>query len=552
MNLQLPDDVHWKLEPELRDLLPVENTDIGAAIASGEAEIVKQGRFRTVYRVHLPKIDLFVKHCRPANWRAWLRECFRPAKAILEFRKLRAAAAKNLPSVAALGCGKRNGFLPGDSVLITRSIPNAFPLGQYLLHMLPQLSEKDRTRKRQAIARTLGRFLAELHRAGVIHPDLHPDNLLLSWCNENPVFHLVDVHGVQTGQPCALKNSLRNLALLNRWFMLRASRSDRLRFWMAYSARRWELERKEWPPVLARELEILTQSSNFRLWRSWAKRCFGKNRRFMRLRSRGIRGHSVRDAESGQLSPIMSDPDRPFREPIAPLLKNSRSSSVTELNFAGSRVIYKCFRVGSMWDSLANHFRRSPCLRSWQNGHAFLDCLLPTPRPIAVWHRRRFALCREGYLITERIPKAEDLHQFLQRLQTLPQPQRSRRLWEALDELGRQIRCLHERGWAHRDLKATNILIRNEDTIRVWFIDLVGAWRPWRLRDSRRQKDVARLNASTLFSQQLSQTDRLRFLRAYMNWNLHGKRGWKGWWRAIANHTAAKVRRNRNRGRPLT
>src|SRR5262245_23737543 len=253
MNLQLPKDIRWILEPELRDLLPVENSDIGTAIASGEAAIVKHGRFRTVYRVRLPTIDVFVKHCRPAGWRAWLRECFRPAKAILEFRKLRAAAAKNLPSVAALGCGKRNGFLPGDSVLITRGIPNAVPLGQYLLHALPQLSEKDHTRKRQAIARTLGRFLAELHRAGVIHPDLHPDNLLVSWCKENPVFHLVDVHGVQTGRPCALKNSLRNLALINRWFILRACRSDRLRFWMAYSARRRELESKDWPLELVRE-----------------------------------------------------------------------------------------------------------------------------------------------------------------------------------------------------------------------------------------------------------------------------------------------------------
>src|SRR5262249_53396830 len=153
---------------------------------------------------------------------------------------------------------------------------------------------------------------------------------------------------------------------------------------------------------------------------------------------------------------------------------------------------------------------------SWQNGHAFLDCLLPTPPPIAVWHGHRFDLLREGYLLTERIANAKNLHQFCECLQTLPEPQRPLLMRQALFELGRQVRKLHERGWAHRDLKATNILVQSDSFIRFWFIDLVGAWRPWRLSDSRRQKDVARLHASFCFSNHLSRTDRLRFLRAYL------------------------------------
>ena len=79
----------------------------------------------------------------------------------------------------------------------------------------------------------------------------------------------------------------------------------------------------------------------------------------------------------------------------------------------------------------------------------------------------------------------------------------------------------------------------------------VGAWRPRTLRDSRRQKDLARLLASFLESPQISRTDRLRFLRLYLNWNLLGKRGWKDWWRAIADYSAKKVKRNLARGRPL-
>jgi hypothetical protein len=100
-------------------------------------------------------------------------------------------------------------------------------------------------------------------------------------------------------------------------------------------------------------------------------------------------------------------------------------------------------------------------------------------------------------------------------------------------------------------LKATNILLSFADRLQVWFIDLAGAWRPWLLRDSRRQKDLARLNASFHASTLLSRTDRLRFLRLYLNWNLHGSTGWKEWWRAIARHTSQKVKQNAARGRPL-
>ncbi|HEV3145239.1 MAG TPA: lipopolysaccharide kinase InaA family protein, partial [Gemmataceae bacterium] len=549
MNLQLPKDIRWHAEPELCALLGAESEAIGKAIASGRATIIKQGRFRTVYGVHLPNIELYVKHCRPVGWRAWLRECFRPAKAILEFRKLQAAADNGVPTAKALGFAKRNRFLPGESVLITRSIPNAVPCGHYFVETMSQLPKTERTRQRQILAKSLGRFLADLHGASVVHPDLHPDNLLLTWHDDVPAFHLLDLHDVHTGKPCGIRESLRNLAIFNRWFVLRATRSDRLRFWKAYVGRRRELDASDWPNEACRELENFTHASNFRLWRSWMNRCFGNNRRFVRLQDRRIRGHALREVPMDELRPLLADSDAPFGR--RPLLKNSRSSSVTELplpsplvgegrgggtvghftptltlphqgeaeSFDGgcrihapptlpNNAVYKCFRIGGVRDVLTNLFRRSACLRSWQNGHAFVACLLPTARPLAVWHRHRFGLPGEGYLLTEQIAHAEDLHQFLQRVESCPESEQRLVLRQVIDALGRQIRLLHERAWAHRDLKATNILIQRTSSPlshsvgegpgvreKIWFIDLVGAWRPWRLRESRRQKDLSRLNA---------------------------------------------------------
>jgi hypothetical protein len=86
----------------------------------------------------------------------------------------------------------------------------------------------------------------------------------------------------------------------------------------------------------------------------------------------------------------------------------------------------------------------------------------------------------------------------------------------------------------------------------MWFIDLAGVRQHARLPRSRRIQNLARLHASFHQSRQLTRTDKLRFLRRYLLWNLVGKGAWKKWWKAIEEATARKVARNRQRGRVLT
>jgi hypothetical protein len=49
----------------------------------------------------------------------------------------------------------------------------------------------------------------------------------------------------------------------------------------------------------------------------------------------------------------------------------------------------------------------------------------------------------------------------------------------------------------------------------------------------------------------VTRTDKLRFLRSYLQWGLHGKSGWKDWWRRIEEATRSKIARNARRHRPL-
>ncbi len=545
--------LRWQVLPECRELLlSADGLRLPEWLNAGQARVVKHGPHRTVYRVRLPGLDFYLKHYRLADGRSWLRQLLRPSKARKEFTRALAVAARAVPTVAPVAVGENHlASGPGESFLLTRSLEGAEPLSAFLESTLPTLAPGRRARLRQRLAVTLGRFVARLHHAGIRHDDLHAANLLLRLeADDEPRLYLIDLHDVRLGRPLPWPASRDNLVLLNRWFILRSSRADRLRFWRAYREAR-ALCRAE-PDEEARDLERRTWDSNLQFWRGRDRRCLVTNRYYLRLAAPGTAGYAVSDLDTEALAELLADPDWPFREPGAALLKDSRSSTVAELKLpvGGVRrqVILKRFRVAGWLDAWLNLFRRSPALRSWVHGHGLRERCLPTARPLAVFHRTRFGLWREGYLLTEKVANAADLHEHLAALGRLLPAEHRWRLRAGVEQLARLVRTLHERNLSHRDLKAANVLVSEG---KLWLIDLVGLRLCRRLSRRPRVRNLARLHASFLAVAGVSRSDKLRFLRVYLQWGLFGRAGWKSWWREIDSATRAKVERNRRSGRPL-
>jgi tRNA A-37 threonylcarbamoyl transferase component Bud32 len=545
-------------------------------LGAGRAAVVKHGPHRTVYHVVLRGLDFYLKHYPLADRRAWLRQLVRPSKARLEYDRALAVAARGVPTVFPLAVGETcAGAGPRSSYLMTRTLADTQPLGLFLEAVLPAWPPARQARVRQRLAVALGRFLARMHEAGVTQPDLHPGNLLLHLGPEDtPSLYLIDLHAVRLGDRLPWRAARANLVILNRWFMLRAGRADRLRCWHAYEQ---SLGRAGGPDHLTpRDLERRTLASNLRFWRHHDGRCLGSNRYFHRLRSGSVAGHAVADLDPGALAPLLADPDAPFRAPGVTVLKDSPTSSVVELDLpeAGGphRVVYKRFAVTRWTNPWAALVRLTPALHSYVLGHGLRLRCLPTPRPLAVWHRRRRGLLREGYLVTEKVPDALDLMAFVASLDGLPPRERCAALRRLIDQVARLVGTLHHRHLSHRDLKAANLLVSTEQWFvsargtkegcpapgpgvaggpQVWFIDLVGVRRHRKLRRGRRLQNLARLHASFHCHPALTRTDKLRFLRVYLRWGLRGRFGWKRWWRQVERATDSKVRRNLRAGRPL-
>jgi tRNA A-37 threonylcarbamoyl transferase component Bud32 len=586
-------DGAWRVE----DLFGPEGLRLGEWLASGRASVVKEGPHRTVYRILLRKLDFHLKHYRLTSRRGRLQALVRPSKARRECERALTVAARQVPTLTPFAVGEI-GLLggPGGSFLATYTLRDTQPLSEFLEHF-GDLPPARRTRLRQRLAVALGRLLAQMHHAGITQSDLHPGNLLLRLeADDTPRLFLIDLHTVHLGPPLSWPAARANLVVMNRWFMLRAERSDRRRFFHAYSEAVREIARGEgvegWgaeagPPctftsprhqvtTTVKDLERRTLASNLRFWRQHDRRCLGQNRYFQRLRSSLVIGHAVADLDPNALAPLLADPDAPFRRSDVTILKDSPTSNVVEFDLPGSkglhRVIYKRFPVASWTDPWVALVRSTPALRSYVLGHGLRLRCLPTPRPLAVWHHRRKGLLHEGYLLTEKVPDALDLVAFVASLDALPARERRLALRRLIDQVARLVGTLHHRHLSHRDLKAANLLVSTEQwfasgrgtkergrgpgpvspgAMQVWFIDLVGVRRHFKLRRHRRLQNLARLHASFHCHPALTRTDKLRFLRLYLRWGLRGRIGWKRWWRQLEEATKTKVERNLRNGRPL-
>jgi tRNA A-37 threonylcarbamoyl transferase component Bud32 len=254
----------WHVTPRFRDLL------LGPAglrldewLRAGQAHIVKQGPHRIVYHVQLAGLSFYVKRNLLIDRAGWLRQLIRPSKARTEYERARGVAERGLPTYVPLAFGEEQAFLgAGESIIVTEALTRTHELNVFAVDFLAALPAPRQARLRQRLAFELGKFLARLHEAGVRHDDIHPGNILVRLePHDRLALFLIDLNAVHLGETLTWKESQENLVVLNRWFVLRASRGDRCRFWNAYRQER-NLAGARTGQRLAGEIETRTLLSN--------------------------------------------------------------------------------------------------------------------------------------------------------------------------------------------------------------------------------------------------------------------------------------------------
>lgn len=524
--------------------------------------IVKRNASRTVYRGTVADRGVYLKHFRSRHTLHRLGKAIGHSDALHELafiQYLRDRGVETTPPLAAC-------CTDGLEWLATEEVAPAMQADSWHAEMLRQ-GARGRAKIRQAAAE-LGRLVGRMHRAGVYHCDLHCGNVLVRTDREQPELVLIDLHRAKRHRRLSRRLRARNLAHLHHDRRYFTTRSDRLRFLRAY------LQASGGPGSLrgwAMQVEMFSARHTRRQHAQRERRTTGNNRYFSRVDlSCGWKGHVVLASKRqmagskaadcvftpDQWKQVLADPHALLKGEGVEVIKDSPSGKVVRRKLTVGEheldVYIKAPRRKQWWKVLADCFRPSRSLRAFRLGHALLTRHIATAMPLAAIEKRTGPLLREHILITEAVdvPRLNDflgtwLGEGRRGNAQLTNPQQRQLAQEVLWQLGRLVQHLHDNRFVHRDLKATNILVRYEqgEAPELVLIDLDGLRRVRYPSAKRRFQGIMRLNVSLLKCPEVNHAGRLRMLLGYLRRPGVGRINFKPYWRVLETWSAEKLRR---------
>ena len=483
--------LRWTLNPDYgatrrdpREILAEARRDRGAE--------VKSSRVRAVYRLPAtpdrPGLVVKVYHARGLDP---VKSLFLGAPAEREWKALLALRAAGVRVPVPVAFGRMRGLSPRRSVLITEAVEGAATLEAILL------GEARAPRNRRDLARAAGVLIRNMHRAGVIHRDLHAANLL---ADPEGRLWLLDLHGARLGRVPSFERALADLIAFAGAFMVHGTRTDRLRFFRAYADDPRFRDR-------ARRVEEAARTRLAEFLLRFDRRCLRPGHLFRGVMAPDLSGVAERTDRAPELARRLDPYSETLLERTGRLLHAGISTRVYAVTWDGNPYIVKAYLNPGLTREVKRLVEGSKARRAWLGYHRLRFRGLPTPRPVLYLEEPFPGPAGRSYLVTEGGDEWITLDRRLEGADTA-----LRR--KALANLAFLLARMHRLFLRNRDLKAQNILVNFEGDIRFIDPDGVGS-----MRDPSTYliaRDLMRLNASFPPGGAVPLTDRLRFLDRYL------------------------------------
>ena len=151
------------------------------------AELVKRNQRRSVYRLNVPTCDkiIFIKHDHPKSLRNRVKSLWR-YKGQDEYKTAVELQRRGVLTVPLIGWGEKD----PDSYLVTENVSSAGSL-EDVWELV-----KSRAASRDDFVENIAQFVGSLFRAGVMHYDLHPENMIIRRLRKSFDFCLVDFSNI--------------------------------------------------------------------------------------------------------------------------------------------------------------------------------------------------------------------------------------------------------------------------------------------------------------------------------------------------------------------
>jgi tRNA A-37 threonylcarbamoyl transferase component Bud32 len=525
-------------------------------------DVVKENASRTVYRGQIEGEDIYLKHYRSRTAAHRLGRAMGHYDALTELHFLEHLSKHGVRTPTPLAACGHNGI----EWLATRAVAPAEQADQWHRRQLKRGPEGQAAIRRAT--RRLGTMVGKMHAAGVIHEDLHCGNILVHTGGKRAELVLMDLHRAKQRRRLSRRARAMNLAQLFHDRYNFTTRTDRLRFLRAYlrasggpgSLRGWQLL-----------VEYFAARHTAHQHRKRDRRILGDNRYFVRLDlPDGWWGHAVlaskrkmagsRAAEHAftpeQWQQVLAHPGGLFEGDDVTVVKDTASGLLVRrtlrIGQADVPVYIKRPRRKRAWKVLLDVLRPSRPVRAFRLGHRMLTRRIATALPLAAIEKRRGGVLLDSILITEAVD-AVPLNTFLSTHlggrsadgQTVDPQQKRQLAQDVLWQLGRMMQKLHDNNFAHRDLKASNILVRWDRTglPELVLIDLDGLWHMRRVPARRRWQGMMRLNVSLLNCPSVTHHGRLRMLLGYLRRPGSGRINFKPYWRVLEQWSARKLKK---------
>ena len=490
-------------EPDLREVVV---PGLGA-LGSAGATLVKRTVTRSVWRLEVGGVAIFIKHHRLDSLRERLKYLLLPSRAAAEWNASRTMAERGIPAAGAVAFGERRvaGVLT-EAVLITAEAENALPLTEVIKRRTGAAAKGEAFRRKRALLAALARFVRKAHDAGVRHRDLHGGNILVS--GEKLLF--IDLHRVDTGGAVSRRHRVAGVAQLLGHLGGLVTSGDRLFFVREYlgaDAARGEVRE------FARRTGRIIVRLRERRYASRTKRCVKRSTGFRREHGEGLR---VRRRADFPLELVLRAVEQHKAQSATPagdgVLKWDERARVSAVKMDGEHhpraLCVKEFIRPGVLQRIGDLFRGSRAKLAWlgANGCAARGILTPKALAMAEAGPRSF-------FITELVDGTSRFSDYAANHER-PRGAEAVLRWRGfIRQAADFVRRIHSHRLRHLDLSGKNILVREHGGGWEFYLVDVGDIRfgrppslPFRIKNLGQLDDVYA---------KPPRTDRLRFYRSY-------------------------------------
>jgi tRNA A-37 threonylcarbamoyl transferase component Bud32 len=172
-----------------------------------------------------------------------------------------------------------------------------------------------------------------------------------------------------------------------------------------------------------------------------------------------------RDYMSDHFVKLLVNPEIAFADTTLEILKTGGSSTVAKIDIDGRSIVVKRYNIKDIWHWARRTLRSTRAATSWKLANTLRLFGVATPKPIAFIEKRFLGFRSKSYFVMEYI-KGPNLFDYFANYQP-----NDLHLEKVAVKVVTLLKNITKMKMSHGDLKATNILISNDQPI---LLDLDG------------------------------------------------------------------------------